>query len=152
MNKAFVREVEDNGQRFCPRCRSLGIMVTVRTVQALVTDESPVNIADPAYFCSFPTCDVAYFDEYDRVIAIGQLKQPIYPKDPDAPLCPCFGLTRDDIEADLQEGGVRRVRAVVEQSKTAAACCALKSPSGQSCVADVQRYYIRRRSERQGHP
>ncbi len=151
MNKAFVREVEDNGQRFCPGCRSLGMMVGVATLHALVSDRSQVQLADPAFFCPFPTCEVAYFDEYDRVVGVEQLRQPVYPKDPEAPLCPCFGLTRDDIEADLQEGGVTRVRAVVEKSKTAAACCALKSPTGQSCVAEVQRYYFRRRSERQSN-
>ena len=34
----------------------------------------------------------------------GDLDGPVYPKDPDAPICACFGLTRLDIEADVREG------------------------------------------------
>ena len=38
----------------------------------------------------------------------GDLNKPVYPKNPDAPICACFGLTRQDIEQDVSEGVVTR--------------------------------------------
>ena len=76
--------------------------------------------------------------------------QPVYPKNPAAPLCACFGLTREDVEEDIREAGVTRTRVCVEKAKSAEARCAVASPSGQSCVAEVQRYYMRLRSQAGG--
>lgn len=145
MNKAFVREPEDTGQAFCPRCRSLGIAVQEATLVAHLKAEALNDLADTAWFCSFPTCEVAYFDLFDRVATIDKLVRPVYPKDPQAPICPCFGFTTDEIEADLAEGGVQRTRALVEKAKSSTAHCSMASPTGQSCIAEVQRYYMKRR-------
>ena len=49
--------------------------------------------------------------------ATGDLRHPVYPKDPQAPICACFGLTAEDVEADIREGGVTRVRALIEKAK-----------------------------------
>ena len=148
MNKAFVREPEDTGQRNCPRCSSLGSAATAEAVRTHVTAEALANISDIAWFCPFPRCEVAYFDSFERLVTIDQLTQPVWPKDPEAPLCSCFGLTRDDIEDDIREGVVTRVRAVVEKAKTSAARCRQLAPDGHSCVGEVQRYYMKRRQER----
>src|SRR5262245_51487699 len=110
MNKAFVREPEDTGQRFCPRCGSLGTGVRGETLDAQLTEENRRLLGDEAWFCPFGRCDVVYFDDFDRVVDRQVFGQPVYPKDPSAPICSCFGLTLDDIEADVQEGGVRRVK------------------------------------------
>ena len=45
---------------------------------------------------------MAYFDAFERAILSADLTKPVYPKDPDAPICACFGLTRRDIEQDVQ--------------------------------------------------
>ncbi len=147
MNKAFVREPEDTGERYCPKCQSLGQAVARVTVAAHIPAEALAQISEAAYFCPFPQCPVAYFDEYERTIDVQRLLRPLYPKDPEAPLCACFGLTRDDIEEDLLEGGVRRVRETLEKSKTPAAQCLTKAANGRSCAADVQRYYFQRRQQ-----
>lgn len=147
MNKAFVREPEDTGQAYCPRCRSLGIAVQEATLTAQLKPEAVSELADTAWFCPFPTCEVAYFDLFERVATIDKLNAPVYPKDPQAPICPCFGFTTDEIEADLAENGVQRTRALVARAKTAEARCQTASPTGQSCVAEVQRYYMKRRGE-----
>jgi hypothetical protein len=145
MNKAFVREPDDTGQRFCPRCGSLGITVTAATWQAQVTSPESVHLAEPASFCPFAQCEVVYFDEFERVALVEALAKPVYPKDPDAPLCGCFGLTTDDIDADLSEGGVGRLRELLAKSKSPDAHCKVMSPSGQCCVPEAQRYYMKRR-------
>jgi hypothetical protein len=142
MNKAFVRE-PDHTDEYCPRCGSKGQPVGRETVQAQLPDDVTPTVADPANFCPSPQCEVAYFDGFERVILVDALKQPVYPKDPDAPMCACFGLTRDDIETDVREGVVTRTRAIVEKAKSAEARCSQLAANGQPCVAYVQAYYMK---------
>ena len=146
MNKAFVKEQDLTDGR-CPRCGSPGIVVFRETLEAHVDPESLRNLTDSAFFCAQPRCPVVYFDLFDRVLDESAVKTPVYPKDPAAPLCACFGLTCDDVEQDIREGGVARTRACVEKAKSPAARCAVAAPSGQSCVGEVQRYYMKRRAE-----
>ena len=147
MNKAFVREPDDNGQAYCPRCQSLGVAVHEATLAAHLKPEALEELADTAWFCPFPTCPVAYFDVFERVATLEALLKSVYPKDASKPICPCFGFTTDEIEQDLAEGGVRRTRELVEKAKGPDARCSMESPTGQSCVAEVQRYYMKRHSE-----
>jgi len=149
MNKAFTKEPEATGGH-CPRCGSIGIAVGEATLAAFVRPEFLAEIADAAYFCDFQKCEVAYFDAFERVIEVGQLGRPVWPKDLAAPLCGCFGLCADDVAADVREGGVTRVKDVVLRSKTDAARCLTNSPTGASCAAVVQRHYFRLRAESAG--
>lgn len=148
MNKAFVKEPEQGDSAYCPRCGSLGVGVGEATLAAQLAPQALAGIAKAAFFCPFPTCEVAYFDSFDRVVPTAELLSPVYPKDPEAPLCACFGLSRDDIEADLDEGGVRRVRDLLEKARGPEAQCLTRSASGQCCVSEVQRYFMRRRAAR----
>jgi hypothetical protein len=141
MNKAFVRE-PDTTADYCPRCGAQGQPVGREAMRRYVRAEQLRTVSDPAAFCPTPTCAVAYFDGFERTILVGDLAQPVYPKDPDAPICACFGLTRRDIEQDVSEGVVTRVRTILDKSKTPAARCADMSANGQCCVAYVQKYYM----------
>jgi len=147
MNKAFVREPDATAALHCPRCGSLGIGVGQVTLDAQITLESRGKVGDTAFFCPFADCKVVYFDEFERQTTIDDCRTAIFPKDADAPMCACFGLTRDDIERDLQENSVERTRAAVLRAKSSEAQCLIKSASGQPCVAEVQRYYMRRKQE-----
>lgn len=144
MNKAFVKEQENQGG-YCPRCGSLGSPVGRETIAALVRPGTTVDVANPAYFCSFARCEVAYFDEFERLILVDKLQRPIWPKDSTAPLCGCFGLTADDVESDVREGGVARVKAVVQKAGGPTADCLHRAADGKSCAAEVQRYYFKLR-------
>ena len=141
MNKAFVRE-PDHSVEYCPRCGTQGEPVASETLQAHVPEEKRGQIATSANFCPAPQCEVAYFDGFERVVLADELKRPVYPKDPNAPICACFGLTRDDIEADVREGGVTRTRGTVEKAKSADARCVRMAANGRSCIAYVQKYYL----------
>jgi hypothetical protein len=145
LNKAFVREPDDHGSRNCPRCGSLGVAVGRETLSAQLKPDAAEYVWSMAFFCPFAQCDVAYFDLFERTISVDLLARPVWPKDPEAPLCCCFGLTRDDIEADVAEGSVRRTRAVIEKARSPEARCVRMAPSGQSCIAQVQRYYMKLR-------
>jgi Zinc binding domain len=146
MNKAFVKESDSTDGR-CPRCGSPGSPVYRATLESHVPPETLAHLTDSAFFCPFARCSVVYFDLFDRVIEESAVAAPVYPKNPSAPLCACFGLTRDDIEDDLREGTVTRTRASVERANSSEARCQTASPSGQCCLSEIQGYYMRRRNE-----
>ena len=107
--------------------------------------KAATNLAESAFFCPFARCHVVYFDMFERRITTDEVLHGVYPKDPQAPICGCFGLTTEDVEADIREGAPMRVRQVVARAKSDEARCRTMSPSGQSCVAEVQRYYMKLR-------
>jgi hypothetical protein len=144
MNKAFIKEADDTGGR-CPKCGSLGSAVGAETLAAFVREPMLENIAKAAFFCEYARCEVVYFDAFERVVTTVDVRAAVWPKDPAAPICGCFGLTADDVAADVAEGGVGRVKSVIERSKTAEAACLTRSPTGRCCAADVQRCYFRLR-------
>ena len=102
-------------------------------------------LAASTYFCPTPTCQVAYFDAFEAIVLTDTLMSPVYPKDPTAPLCACFGLTLDEVEADVAEGTPHRIRELLARSKTPAARWEELSPTGRSCIPDVQRCYFKLR-------
>jgi hypothetical protein len=107
MNKAFLREPDDHAPLKCPACGSLGVPVERETWQAHVDESAAEGLATSAYFCSFPQCEVAYFDMFERQVRVASLKHPVYPKDPQAPICPCFGFTTEEIDQDVRVGVVK---------------------------------------------
>lgn len=146
MNKAFVRE-PDNVEPLCPKCGGVGERVPVETLHALVPATARRTAERSSYFCLTPNCDVAYYDDLEQVIAAAELVRPVYPKDTRAPVCPCFGLTEDDIDDDVFDGVPRRIRELVAKTKSAAARCGELSPTGRCCLTEVQRLYFRRKAE-----
>jgi hypothetical protein len=146
MNKAFIRE-PDRIADYCPRCGSRGQPVGCEVLQNYVPKDKMKMVAEQANFCPSPRCKVVYFDAFERVILTGDLEKPVYPKDPDAPLCACFGLTRQDIERDVREGIVTRVKAILEKAKSPEARCAALAANGQCCVPYVQKYYLQCKNE-----
>ncbi|HTN76798.1 MAG TPA: hypothetical protein VL096_16175 [Pirellulaceae bacterium] len=145
MNKAFTREPDSPDSR-CPRCGAIGQDVATDTIAAHALPEAIARLAPSACYCPTPVCEVVYFDAFERGILVSELRCPVYPKDPDAPICPCFGATIDEIEQDLAEGTVLRVRKMVEQAKSPAANCHLLAVHGRSCATEVQRYFMQRRN------
>jgi len=145
MNKAFVKEPEQTDVVHCPRCGTLGIPVGEETLQAQLKPEALPAVASSAFFCPHGPCEVLYFDIFERLLTIDAAVRPIYPKDPTAPICGCFGLSTDDIDLDLAEGVVTRTKSIVARAKSAEARCKTMAASGQCCVAEVQRYYIQHR-------
>ena len=149
MNKAFIKEPEQDRDTHCPRCGSVGLQVADATLAAQVKAEKAEELGEVAFFCPFARCEVTYFDLFERYLTADDLQRAVYPKDPAAPLCGCFGLTTEDVEADLREGTPRRIRELLAKSQSPAANCAVKSASGRCCMPDVQRYYLKRRQERE---
>ena len=143
MNKAFVREPEFDGKAYCPRCGSLGTEVSQRVLEQHVVSAAKMRLGDSAWYCSFAACDTAYFNLFEQTVRVNELTTPPYPKDPAAPVCPCFGFSREDIEADIQEGNPTRIRGLLTKSKSPEANCRLLAADGKCCMAEVQRLYMR---------
>lgn len=142
MNKAFVRE-PDADDALCPRCQAIGDSVTGSAVEHFVPADQRKALADRVYFCPTASCPVAYFDALEATVEASALSRPIYPKDPTAPLCGCFGLTMDDVLADAAESTPRRIRELLVKSKSPAAHCSSASPNGKCCLPEVQKAYFR---------
>jgi len=147
MNKAFVREPEFDGRAYCLRCGSLGTPVNKATLDRHVQKPSRSRMGDSAWFCDSTRCDVAYFDLFERFVAVDELQSPVYPKDAAAPICACFGFTLEDIEADAHEGTPTRIRDLLAKSKSGDAQCRTLAADGQCCMPEVQRLYMRRIAE-----
>ena len=148
MNKAFVREPEQTAD-YCPRCGSKGHEVGVEVLKSYLTDEQRHGLAEPVNFCPSPKCRVAYFDGLERSVMASELARPVYPKDPTAPICACFGVPRQDIEQDVEEGVVTRTKAILEKAKSSQARCAQMAANGESCIAYVQKYYMECRNRKE---
>ncbi len=147
MNKAFVREPEDDGRAYCPQCGSLGTPVNVTTLDRHVQQQSRPQLGDSAWFCGFAKCDVAYFDLFERSVAVDELQLAVYPKDASAPICACFGFSIEDIEADVRQGTPTRIRELLAKSKSSDAQCHTLAADGRCCMREVQRLYMRRIAE-----
>ena len=143
MNKAFVREPESDGRAYCPRCGSLGAPVSSTVLDHHVQKKSRPQIGESAWFCDFPRCDVAYFDLFERAVAVNELQFAVYPKDAAIPICACFGFTLEDIEADVRQGTPIRIRELLAKSKSADAQCHTLAADGRCCMREVQRIYMK---------
>jgi hypothetical protein len=100
-------------------------------------------MGDSAWFCSFAQCEVAYFDLFESAVAVDELEHSVYPKDPDAPICACFGFVMEDLEADVHEGAPTRIRELLAKSKSRDANCGALAADGQCCMREVQRLYMK---------
>ena len=147
MNKAFVREPDDDGRAYCPRCGTLGAPVEAGPLDTHIREESRRKMMDAAWFCGFARCDVAYFNLYDAVVLMDELKAPVYPHDLNAPICACFGLTYDEVEADVREEKPTRIRELLAKSKSSDARCYTLAANGQCCMSAVQELYMKLRSQ-----
>lgn len=147
MNKAFVREPDAN-DALCPRCKAAGVAVTVHTMLQFVPAALQNQIGGSPFFCETPTCPVAYFDSLESVIVADDLVRKIFPKDPAAPICGCFGLTEEDVWQDIDDGVPTRIRALLQKSKTDTAQCTAKDPQGTCCMPRVQKLYFRLQNQR----
>jgi hypothetical protein len=141
MNKAFVRE-PDQTSEYCPHCGAQGETVAEETLESHLSAEERGRVSKRSNFCPSPRCDVAYFDGFERVVLVSELGRGVYPKDPAAPICACFGLTTEQIEDDVAEGVATRTRAILDKAKSPEAHCARSAANGRSCVAYVQKCYM----------
>ena len=125
----------------CPACTSPGEPVGIPTLDAQLSPEDRKAIGDRAYYCPSPACPTAYFSAWEATIPLARLKTRSWPKDPNAPLCPCFGLLAEDIVADARSGRKTRVQEIREEADAPDARCPKLCPDGRPCVPHVMRLF-----------
>ena len=148
VNKAFVREPDADARLLCPRCGSPGTAVGNGPVETYVRPESQAALRDAAWCCVNPACEIAYFNMFEQTVSVNELTTSVYPYDLNAPVCPCFGFTIDDVEADIEDGQPVRIRVLLAKSQSPQARCQTLAVDGQCCMREVQRLYMKLRSER----
>ena len=142
MNKAFVREPDEPDPR-CPRCGVLGESVGRPTLAAHLPLEAVTQLGESACYCANPRCPVAYYDAAGAEVPLTLVREPAYPKDPDAPICSCFGLTAEQVERDARAGDPKRVRELIARAQGPEARCGTAAPGGRSCVGEVQKLFLK---------
>jgi hypothetical protein len=147
MNKAFVREPDFERHTYCPRCGTISLHVWSGPLDEHVRAESRGKLGDDGWYCPNAQCDVAYFQPEGAIIAVEELTSEVYPYDLGAPIYACFGLTYDDVAADVAEGTPSRLRALLAKSKTPAARCAAIAVDGRCCLPVAQELYMRLKSK-----
>jgi hypothetical protein len=100
---------------------------------------------DGGWFCGFGRCEVAYFTTLDVVVTIDELVGPVFPKDLDAPICVCCGITYDQIVAGSDAPVPLRLREIIAYSKSDQARCSTLAPDGKSCCSVVQELFMKLR-------
>jgi hypothetical protein len=119
--------------------------VTTVTLDTHIRADARPRMGDSAWFCSFARCNVAYFNLFESVVTDEELLAPVYPKDPEAPICSCFGFGLDDVEADVRDGAPTRIRELLAKSRTPEARCQALAADGQCCMREVQRLFMKMR-------
>lgn len=145
MSKAFLKEPEA-ADPTCPTpvgCGNRGIVVARATLQVMLPAECVGLLAEPAYACENSRCEVGYFDSWGASVPADLRARRAWPKDPDAPLCACTGLTVADLESDAQRKDPSRVRELLSRAKTCSAECLVRSPTGHPCADAARRVYSR---------
>jgi hypothetical protein len=140
MSRAFVRDPEP-GEPRCPGCGALGDAVGLPTLEAHLPAEARSTLSGAAFYCVNPDCRTAYYNAWGSGVPVEKLTSPAWPKDPDAPICPCFGLRAEDVAADARDGRKDRVKDLMDRSQGADAKCALRCPDGRSCLPRVLRLF-----------
>lgn len=145
MNKAFMREADADARVSCPRCGGFALEVTRSVLDVYVSAAFRSRLGESAWCCRNRGCEVIYFDLFEQRVLVSELREPVYPKDLSAPICACFGLKMDDIEADLRDGEPVRVRDLYRKSQSDEARCSELAVDGRCCMSEVQRLYLRGR-------
>jgi hypothetical protein len=140
MSRAFIKEGDAPEPR-CPSCGTQGEAVGPATLDAQLSPADRKALGDRAYYCANPGCSTAYFSAWDAVIPQNRLKSRAWPKDPQAPICPCFGLSAADVIADARAGRKNRVLEIREEADAPDARCPGLAPDGRSCMTSVMRLF-----------
>jgi len=147
MNKAFVREPDSEQALRCPGCRGLGVEGAGAASVNHLAPGDRAHLADAVWFCGNPSCEVVYFDIFEQSVSVDRLVHPAWPWNSAAPLCACFGLTMDDVERDAEDPEPLRIRELLRKSRSDEARCSVLAVSGQCCMAEVQKHYLRLRHQ-----
>jgi len=144
MNKAFMKEPEAPPPR-CPTpkgCGALGTPVGPATLAAQLSPEEIATFSSAVFYCINPGCPVGYFDDWGNAVPADSLRAGAWPKDPEAPICCCLGITADRVIEEALDGCRDTVLRIIEHARQEDATCETASPEGCSCEKRVRRLFL----------
>lgn len=136
MSRAFMKEA-DAAEPGCPACGAAGDPVGERTLEAFLTPELRAELGAKTLYCPAASCPVVYFNGWGATVKRDRVKA----KDPEGPICPCFGVRAGDVVADAQAGRKDRLKAWRGQAEGPEARCAERCPDGRPCAPRVLRLF-----------
>jgi len=145
MNKAFVREPDGDACVRCPKCGNLAVETGRGPLDRHILSEHRNRLGDIAWCCGNMRCSVVYFDLFEQIVCVEELRSGVYPYVSTEPICACFGLTMEDIDADIRDGQPFRIRELLRKSQSPEAACSQLALNGECCMKEVQRLYLRLR-------
>jgi hypothetical protein len=140
MSRAFMKDPEP-GEPRCPGCGGLGDPVAAPTLEAHLSPAVRTPLGGSAFYCAAPSCRTGYFNAWGAAAPADQLSGTAWPKDPEGPICPCFGLKAADVLADARDGRKDRMKDLVDRSRGPEARCVTSAPDGVCCVPKVLRLF-----------
>ena len=140
MSRAFIKE-PDVPDPTCPECGAAGEAVGPTTMKAHLPPEDCTLLGDAAFYCSGDSCMTAYFTAWGSKVPAARMTGSAWPKDPDAPICNCFGMTAGEVIQDALDGQRDRVRDLMRRSEGPEARCRICAPDGVSCMKRVLRLF-----------
>lgn len=147
MNKAFVKEAEDETAAKCPVCHAIGLPVGAATLAEHVEGQAAAHLATgTSYFCPNTTCDVAFFDLNRQRVETQHLRGRCWVKTGDERdvVCACLKVTAAEVIADAKRKDPSGVRKILAHAKEHAHDCARLMPTGKPCTAEVQQLYLKK--------
>jgi hypothetical protein len=140
MSRAFMKESEQPEPR-CPECSALGEAVGLATLKGHLEAEDCSSLGDKAFYCVNSGCHVAYFTPWGVSVPFERMTRTSYPKDPEGPICPCFGMTVADVVEDARKGNRDRIRDLATRSQGPHSRCVENCPDGTTCLPRVLRLF-----------
>ena len=138
MNKAFVREPEDDGPRVLPALQNAGPPGRLWPVRYAHPPRVPRKDAGRRLVLRVPALRSCLLQPLRRRSPDGRAQIAGLPHDPNTPICACFGLTYDDVEADVHDGTPTRIRELLAKSKSSEAQCHKLAADGICCMAQFK--------------
>ena len=135
-----MKESEQADPR-CPECGALGAEVGRVTLQGHLGADDCSRLGARAYYCVNSGCPTAYFNTWGVSIPFERMTRTAYPKDPEGPICPCFGVNVSDIVGDARAGKRERIRDLTTRSQGPQARCVETCPDGETCLPRVLRLF-----------
>jgi len=125
----------------CPECGALGEQVGLVTLKGHLEPDDCSSLGERAYYCVNSGCHTAYFNTWGVSVPFERMTRTAYPKDPEAPLCPCFGMSVSDVVEDARQGKRDRIRDLATKSQGPDARCAETCPHGVTRLPRVLRLF-----------
>lgn len=127
----------------CPKCTNAGRLVKRITIEHLLREEKLSSMRERQYFfCSTPTCDVAYFSKSGDIFYKTDLKVRVGIKEAEEPIpvCYCFSYTKKMILDDIMQNGHSTIATKIRDEINKGLCrCEITNPEGFCCLGNVRK-------------